>query len=129
MFGIFSKLNNYMPLLFWRHYTTALGVLSALATLLSFLFEFKFIHQFWYIGVIGLSVVLLISFLYAWWRSRSKTEIKLNLSSNLDLTIFEGDLFNQKGVICIPFNEFFDTHVGDKVVSEKSLHGMFITIE
>ena len=48
------------------------------------------------------------------------------MSSELKLTIKEGDLFQQKGIICIPFNEYFDTHVGDGVVGENTLHGIFI---
>ena len=57
---------------------------------------------------------------------RSKKNISMNLSSELKLSIFEDDLYDMKGVICIPFNEYFDTHVGNAVVREDSNHGAFI---
>ena len=36
-----------------------------------------------------------------------------------------GDIFNEKGVIVIPVNEYFDSELGE-LVARKSLHGKFI---
>lgn len=112
--------------LFWRHFAVAIAALSATATLLTVLFDLDWIKDNWICGVVGAVVVLVGSLFYAIWQIKSKKEINLNLSSELKLTISEGDIFSKKGVICIPVNEFFDTHVGDGVISERSLHGRFI---
>jgi len=37
-----------------------------------------------------------------------------------------GDLFTEEGLKAIPFNEYFDTLVDEKVISSKSLNGIFI---
>ena len=104
----------------------AITALSAAATLMSVLFDINGIKGCNYCGVLGVVLVVLFSYSYACWQTKSKTKITLDLSLELKLTISEGDLFEQKGIICIPVNEYFDTYVGDGVVSEKTLHGIFI---
>lgn len=110
---------------FWKHFVAAIAAFSATATLLTVLFDLDCIKNSW-MGGIGAFFVLLLSLIYASWQTRNKKKITLTLSSELKLTICEGDLFQQRGVICIPFNEYFDTHVGDGVVGEETLHGLFI---
>lgn len=111
---------------FWNHFVIAIAALSAGATLLTALFDCDWIKDKWYFGFIGAILVLAGSVYYASLQTNSKKKIILDLSSELKLTISEGDLFQQKGVICIPFNEYFDTHVGDGVVGEGTIHGKFI---
>jgi len=45
---------------------------------------------------------------------------------NITIHIKQGDIFNADGKKVIPFNEYFDTNVDDKVISKKTLHGIFI---
>lgn len=111
---------------FFKHFSTAIAALSAAATLLTALFKLDCIKENWLYGLIGSLFVVVVSIVYACWQVRTKKRIELNLSSELKVTIQEGDLFAQKGVICIPFNEYFDTHVGDGVVGKDTLHGVFI---
>lgn len=111
---------------YWKHFAAAIAALSAAATLLTVLFDFEWLKCRWVYGTIGAALVIIGSHLYAKWQIRTKKSISLTLSSQLRLTISEGDLFDHKGVICIPFNEYFDTHVGDGVVGERTLHGIFI---
>ena len=111
---------------YWNHYAAAIAALSAAATLLTVLFDLEWLKNCWLYGIFGAALVIVGSHLYAKWQTRTKKSILLTLSSQLKLTISEGDLFDKKGVICIPFNEFFDTHVGDGVVGDNTLHGIFI---
>lgn len=112
---------------FLAHFLAAIASLAALATLITVLFDVDCIKECWACGTFWAILVVLISFGYACWQTRSKKKISLDLSSELKLTISEGDLFEKKGIICIPVNEYFDTHVGDNVVNENSIHGQFIT--
>ena len=121
-----KKLSVIDMKLYWKHFMTAIAALSAAATLLTVLFPLDFIKVKWLYGAIGTIIVLAGSFAYACGQTRSKKKIVLTLSSELKLSILEGNIFEQKGVICIPFNEYFDTHVGDGVVGENTLHGRFI---
>lgn len=111
---------------YWKHFAAAIAALSALATFATALFDLCWIKECLIFGTLGTILVILASCFYAKWQVRIKKKVVLTLYSEMKLTIKEGDLFEQKGVICIPFNEFFDTHVGDGVVEKSSLHGLFI---
>ena len=111
---------------YWKHFAAAIAALSAAATLLTVLFNFEWLKNCWLFGAIGTAFVLVGSHFYAKWQVRTKKQIDLTLSNEQKLTICEGNLFVQKGIICIPFNEYFDTHVGDGVVRKDSIHGQFI---
>ncbi len=52
-------------------------------------------------------------------------EIKAQIGK-VYLTIKVSDLFEEEGLKVIPVNEYFDTQVDDKIISSKTLHGMFI---
>lgn len=112
--------------LYLKHLFTATAAFSAAATLITALFDVECVKNCWIYGAIGLLLVCVASIIYASWQTRSTKNITLSMSSELKLDIEEGDLFNKKGVICIPVNEYFDTHVGDGVIKEDSIHGMFI---
>ncbi len=56
---------------------------------------------------------------------RTKSGVRLRVGSN-DVRIMEGDLFSCNGWKVIPFNEFYDTEVDDRVISTQSLNGNFI---
>jgi len=42
------------------------------------------------------------------------------------VTVKSGDIFNEPGLKAIAFNEYFDTHVDEKLISSRSLNGIFI---
>ncbi len=56
-------------------------------------------------------------------RSRSGVHLAIN---GMDIDIVVGDLFATDGVKVIPFDEYFDIQVDDKVISRNSLNGIFI---
>ena len=115
-----------MNRLFLKHFIAAIGTSAALATLISVSFDIDRVKGCIYCGLLIIILIVFASYLYACWQTKSKSDITLDLSAELKLTISEGDLFEQKGVICVPVNEYFDTHVGDGVVNEESTHGIFI---
>ncbi len=108
---------------FWEYFISSVAAFSAFATILSVLFPLK-IPQCVAIGIA--LVIVVASLIYAMAQASSKTKISINVQPQLKLTIKQGDLFACKGVILIPVNEYFDTHVGDGVIDETSIHGIFI---
>lgn len=77
-------------------------------------------------GPFALLGLIFISILYALkqvWKP-SKIEIKIS-NSNTTIEVVFGDLFQQDGIRAIAVNEFFDSKLG-RLVSDKSLHGIFI---
>lgn len=55
--------------------------------------------------------------------SRDGINFKIN-STEVEVKV--GDLFNLDGVKIIPFDEYFDTEVDDKIISRNSLNGIFL---
>ena len=41
--------------------------------------------------------------------------------------IKNGDIFKANGMKVIPVNEYFDTHLGDGIINESSIHGQFLS--
>ncbi len=72
-----------------------------------------------------LSIVIFTVFLALWFRANRLKDVKVKIDST-SVEIKEGDLFEQEGLIAIGFNEYFDTVVDDKIISKKSLNGIFI---
>lgn len=56
---------------------------------------------------------------------RSKNGVHL-IINGMDVDIVVDDLFGIKGVKVIPFDDFFDIKVDDKVISKNSLNGIFV---
>ena len=71
-------------------------------------------------------IIIIIAGYYSYAQNQKIKKLQLTISEKLKLTIEEGDIFEKKGIILIPVNEYFDTHVGDDVVDAKSIHGQFI---
>lgn len=75
-------------------------------------------------GVILLTLIFLL-FLALWYRANKMKYLKVKIDST-SVEIKEGDLFKQEGLIAIGFNEYFDTVADDKIISKRSLNGVFI---
>lgn len=69
---------------------------------------------------------LVISIIWGLWILRKTESATLKLNKATDIHIKYDDLFKTDGIKVIPVNEYFDTHVGDRIISPDSLHGQFI---
>lgn len=101
----------------------ALAASSSIATLMAFAFDIKFAVC---CGIILMVIIVLVCYIYAEYQTRQKTSVTIDVEQQLKLTISQGDLFAQNGIILIPVNEYFDVHVGDGVIDAGSIHGIFI---
>lgn len=55
-----------------------------------------------------------------------KSSVTFIFNPQFRLTVEKGDLFTKRGIIVIPVNEYFDTQVGDGIISPSSIHGKWI---
>lgn len=101
----------------------ALAGASSIATLLSFMFKIEFMFC---CGVIMLVLIGLICYVYAEYQNWIIRKLALKINDCTRLTIEEGDLFEGGDIVLVPVNEYFDVHVGDKIVDPTSIHGVFI---
>lgn len=74
---------------------------------------------------IGFLLVLILIHLFTWTRANRLREINIEIEGST-VNIITGDIFEQKGLKAIAFNEYFDTQVDNVVISEETLNGKFI---
>ncbi|MFH3086233.1 macro domain-containing protein [Serratia marcescens] len=74
---------------------------------------------------IALIVVLIILYISLWLRANNLKSITLSVEGS-EVNIITGDIFKQDGFKIIAFNDYFDTMVDEKIISSKSLNGIFL---
>lgn len=108
-----------------KSFFTAIGTVSSLITILWAFFPSNLsalVDNFWCFILLTFAP----AFAYAIYVNRNKKQIQLSLTNKVKVKIFYGDLFESDGIIVIPFNEYFDTIVDEKIISSKTIHGAFI---
>lgn len=69
--------------------------------------------------------LLVLTYLVIWVWSNNLNNIDISIEGS-HVTIKVGDIFEQQGLKAIAFNEYFDTQVDNRIISEVSLNGIFI---
>ena len=109
-----------------KNFLTGIGITSAFVTILWSLWpnelnsiakgsELKFI-----LAIIGINLSISL------YTIRKKKKLSINLTKLVKANIYYGDLFQNKGIVVIPVNEYFDTIVDEKIISSNTLHGYFV---
>ena len=70
-------------------------------------------------------LIAIILYLILFYLANTLKKIEFNISK-IKVEIRRGDIFIEKGLKVIPFNEKFDTEVDDKIISKNSLNGKFL---
>lgn len=112
---------------FWKYFFVALGTISSIVTLISFVFQL--VHPHWIIVMIYILLVLGLSLAFGLWQTYRKTSLSITVSNNLTVNVQPGDLFSfakNDNYVVIPVNEYFDTLVDESVINSGSIHGQFI---
>ena len=105
------------------------GYFSIISGIISFIYLFDFVseackkYNLW-IGLFCLIILILI-YLKIWEHVNKLKNIKIDIDGS-NVIIKEGDIFEEDGYKAIGFNEYFDTQVDNKIISEHSLNGIFI---
>jgi len=60
-----------------------------------------------------------------WLRSNSLNHVEIDIEGT-KVTIKVGDIFSESGLKAIAFNEYFDTQVDNKLISDASLNGIYL---
>jgi len=77
-----------------------------------------------YIGIIFLFSLVFV-YIKDWRKANKLQSIDINVEESI-VTIKTGNIFEEDGFKVITFNEYFDTLVNDKIISKKSINGIFI---
>lgn len=106
--------------MFWKHFS-AFSTVFGMAVV--FLDDALLKEKIYY--PIGLAIISIIWYIALWLYVSNWKSIDIKIESTT-ISIITGDIFEQEGLKVIAFNEYFDTQVDDKVISKKSLNGIFI---
>lgn len=68
---------------------------------------------------------LFVFYILSWYRANNLKIVNLDIEGST-VTVKAGDLFKEPGFKVIAFNEYFDTQVDNKIISDESLNGIFI---
>ena len=80
------------------------------------------------VGVLLIPILLLVVYIILWIRANIQNTITLNIN-NSTMIIKTGDIFEESELKVIAFNEYFDTTVDNKIISEQSLNGKYIKLK
>ncbi|WP_312324203.1 macro domain-containing protein [Soonwooa sp.] len=102
---------------------------SVLSGILSFVLLFNIVPDSYkeYLKCFGYITfaLLILMYIYLWYRANNLTDVKIDIEGST-VNIKSGDLFNENGFKVIPFNEYFDTIVDEKIIASSSLNGIYI---
>lgn len=103
-----------------------LEILSFISLIFSLVFIFITIPDCLKIWVgVSFAFILLIIYLIMWIKANIQDITTLNIN-NSTLIIKTGNIFDDKNLKVIAFNEYFDTIVDNKIISETSLNGIYL---
>lgn len=113
---------------FLQQFTIALAAISSAVTCIAFLFqnEVNEILKSSPRKSMILFTIVILCWIYSCYMNQRKTKVSFNFNPQFKLTVEKGDIFEKKGIVVIPVNEYFDTHVGDGIISPSSVHGKWI---
>ena len=106
-----------------RNYFSFLSIASVILSFILIVIDIP--NQFKITAGIVLLIILAIVYLNLWIKANTMSSLKLSIN-NSTVNIKVGDLFEECGFKVIAFNEYFDTLVDNRIISEQTLNGIFI---
>ena len=101
-------------------------ILSVLSLIFSFIFIFADIPtKYKVISAIIVIVFLIIIYIILWLLANGLDKVDININNSV-VEVKIGDIFYESDLKVIAFNEYFDTIVDNRIISEKSLNGIYI---
>ncbi|ASW42851.1 hypothetical protein BEN51_05015 [Clostridium isatidis] len=109
-----------------RDFLAIVGIIGGLYSYVTIFFEIPDEYKNKVINFAIVSSILVIIYLVLWIRANKMESIKLKINGST-IQVKIGDIFEEKELKVISFNEYFDTQVDDDIIANSSLNGIFIT--
>jgi len=114
---------------FIENFFIYIGVTSAFFTIIGLIcasdissfFDKNENYKIYFIIIVGA-----LNLCFAGFSIRRKNKLSLDITKKVHANVYYNDLFQSKGIIVIPVNDYFDTIVDDKIISSNTIHGKFI---
>lgn len=118
--------NRKVRMLDKRIINSFVSYVSMLSTILGLLLVFCTIpSNIKTLGFLVTIILFFILYLVIWYRANSINNVCLEIQGST-IHLMSGDIFEQEGLKVIPFNEYFDSIVDDRVINQASLNGQYI---
>ena len=111
---------------FIKNFLAGIGVTSAFVTILWSLWSEELSALIKGNELCLIFVIVGVNLAVSLYSVKTKKKLSIKLMTQVKSHIYYGDLFDNKGIIVIPVNEYFDTIVDEKIISSNTLHGYFI---
>jgi hypothetical protein len=109
-----------------RIFKKFLEITSLLSATLATVVLFVDIPEDWKLPAAAIFAAVLFGIYLLIWRwSNNLNSINISIEGS-SVAVKVGDIFAEPGLKAIAFNEYFDTQVDNKIISEHSLNGIFI---
>jgi hypothetical protein len=115
---------NFLDIRVVKLFLQITSVISGAVSLSVIFFDIPSACKLW--AALALLMVLTLCYVGVWLWSNRLNSITLNVEGSTVL-VKVGDVFQQEGLKVIAFNEYFDTQVDNKIISDQSLNGIFVT--
>ena len=107
----------------WKNYFAILGVIGIFTGFITIFVSIEE-NDKPLIGYFFLFSMIFIFFIL-WFKANKNDNIHLKIN-DLNINIFYGNIFECNDLKLIPFNEYFDTIVDNKIIAKNTLNGKFI---
>ncbi|WP_058300635.1 macro domain-containing protein [Gorillibacterium timonense] len=74
---------------------------------------------------VSIVAILFATYLLLWIRANTLSKVEFSVDNSY-VVVKVGDIFKEQGYKVIGFNEYFDTIVDNKIISENTLNGIFL---
>lgn len=115
---------NFLDMRVVKLFLQITSVISSAVSLAVIFFDIPSACKIW--SALALLMVLTLCYIGIWLWSNRLNSITINVEGSTVL-VKVGDVFQQDGLKVIAFNEYFDTQVDNKIISDQSLNGIFVT--
>ncbi len=119
-----------VPLTLKKSFEYAFSIITGISTIAGIWgYTLKDINeqfQWWQCGLILLASFIVISLTILFILNGLKHKAYSTTINGIPIKIKVGDIFNEKGLKVIPFNERYDTEVDDIIIAHNSLNGKMI---
>jgi hypothetical protein len=106
-----------------KDWLAVLSPISVIITCISIAISIPVEYKLW--TFVSILIFFALIYVILWVRANLLNETKLSIN-NSTVTIKVGDIFEESGLKVIAFNEYFDTQVDNKIISEKTLNGIYL---
>ena len=115
--------------IFIENFFISIGITSAIFTIIGLIWASdisSFFDKNENYKIYFIITVVVLNLLFAGFSIRRKNKLSLDITKKVHVNVYYDDLFQSKGIIVIPVNDYFDTIVDDRIISSNTIHGKFI---